>query len=86
VLSWNGIPAQIKVREDEGGRPLSVALSDRWVQEIDREAMAKGLIGTDEYLGGWEWGPEQERPGPARQVADTLVAELEAQWEEVRRA
>lgn len=81
ILAWNGIPAQIKVREDEGGRPLSVPLSERWVQEIDRVAMANGVIGTDEYLAAWSWGGEEHRPGTAREVADAVVAELETQWE-----
>jgi len=85
VLTWKGIPAQIKVRDDEGRRPLSVPLSERWVREIDRVAMAEGLVGTDEYLAEWTWGPEERRPGSAQEVADALVAELEAQWETIRR-
>ena len=83
VLSWRGIPAQIKVRDDRAGRPLSVPLSERWVQEIDRVAMAEGLTGTDAYLAEWQWAPEAERPGTAREVADALVAELEAQWDAI---
>ncbi|HEY7381394.1 MAG TPA: virulence factor [Gaiella sp.] len=85
MLSWDGIPAQLKIREDEGGRPLSVPLSERWGQEIDRVAMAEGVVGTDEYLARWQWGPEQERQGSAEQVAAAVVAELEAQWETLRR-
>jgi hypothetical protein len=84
VLRWKGIPAQIKVRDDAQRRPLSVPLSERWVQEIDRVAMAEGLVGADDYLAQWKWGPEEERPGSALEVADALVAELEAEWEEVR--
>jgi hypothetical protein len=85
VLSWDGIPAQIKVTADEGGRALSAPLSDRWSQEIDRVAMAEGVVGSDEYLARWQWGPEQERPGSAQEVADAVVAELESQWETLRR-
>ena len=80
ILAWRGLPVQIKVR-DEGRRPLSVALSDRWLQEIDRVAMAEGLVGSDDYLDGWQWSPEAERPGSAQEVAGALVAELEASWE-----
>ena len=81
ILSWKGIPAQIKVRDDEGGRPVSVPLSDRWIKRIDRVAMAEGLIGTDQYLAEWAWGAEEQRPGPAQEVADAVVAELEATWQ-----
>jgi Virulence factor len=76
VLYWKDIPAQVKVF-DEGNRPLSRALSDRFQIEIDRIAMEEGLIGTDEYLNQWRWSAKQERPGTVEEVADALVRELE---------
>jgi hypothetical protein len=85
ILSWRDIPAQVKVLE-EGRRPLSAALSERWQQEIDRVAMRDGLVGTDEYLAEWEWSPEAERPGSAADVLEALVAELEASREARRGA
>ncbi len=84
ILSWRGIPAQLKVTE-EGGRPTSVALSDWFVQEIDRVAMREGLVGSDAYLELWEWGEQLERPGSADEVAAAVVAEIEAEWEQARR-
>jgi hypothetical protein len=79
ILAWRGIPAQVKVfRED--GRPVSVPLSDWFVQEIDRVAMREGLIGSDEYLEQWQWSEDLEREGSADEVAAALVAELEAEW------
>jgi hypothetical protein len=83
ILSWRGIPAQLKVTE-EGGRPRSVALSDWFTKEIDRVAMKEGLIGSDAYLEQWEWGETLERPGSADEVASAVVAEIEAEWEPVR--
>lgn len=83
VLSWRGIPAQVKVFE-EGGRPVSAPLSDRWQQEIDRVAMREGLAGSDEYLALWEWSDDLEHPGEAREVLEAVVAELEASWGERR--
>jgi hypothetical protein len=80
ILSWRDIPAQVKVF-DEGRRPLSVTLSDRWQQEIDRVAMRDGLVGTDDYLSQWEWSQDAERDGSAEDVLDALVTELEASWE-----
>ena len=79
VLSWRGIPAQVKA-SDEGGRPASRQLADWFVQEIDRVAMREGLIGSDEYLQHWEWSEYLERPGSADEVADAFVGELEADW------
>ena len=84
ILSWRDIPAQVKVVE-EGRRPLSAALSERWQQEIDRVAMRDGLVGTDDYLSQWEWSQDAERDGSAEDVMDALVAELEASWETRRR-
>jgi hypothetical protein len=83
VLSWRGIPAQVKVFE-AGGRPRSAALSDRFQQEIDRIAMRDGLTGSDAYLADWSWSEPFERPGSVGEVLPALVAELEAQWDEIR--
>ena len=79
VLSWRGIPAQVKVFRDEGA-PISVQLSDWFIQEIDRVAMKEGLIGSDEYLDQWEWSGDLEREGTPEEVADAVVAELEEEW------
>ena len=84
ILYWRDIPAQVKVFE-EGRRPLSTTLSERWQQEIDRVAMRDGLVGTDDYLSQWEWSQDAERDGSAEDVMDALVAELEASWETRRR-
>jgi hypothetical protein len=83
ILFWRGIPAQVKV--EEGGRWRSAALSERWQQEIDRVAMADGIVGSDEYLDEWQWSDVQERPGTAAEVLESLVTELEETWEERRR-
>ena len=78
VLYWKHIPAQIKVFE-EGKRPLSRSLPDRFQVEIDSLAMKEGLIGTDEYLNQWSWTPKLERQGTLEEVADALIRELEQQ-------
>jgi hypothetical protein len=79
ILSWRGIPAQLKVfRED--GRPLSRALPDWFIEEIDRVAMREGLAGTDDYLSQWQWSDEHEQPGSAEEVAAAVTAELETEW------
>jgi hypothetical protein len=79
ILSWRGMPAQLKVFSDEG-RPRSIPLNNWFVTEIDRVAMREGLVGTDAYLEQFEWSENLERPGSAEEVAAELVAELEAEW------
>ena len=79
ILSWRGIPAQLKVY-GESGRPKSVELDDWFVKEIDRVAMREQIIGSDEYLELWEWSKDLERPGTVEEVVSEVVAEIEAEW------
>jgi hypothetical protein len=79
VMSWRGIPSQVKVTDDTGAT-VSRMLPASFQQEIDRVAMAEGLAGTDEYLEAWAWSEEVEREGSAEGVAEALVAELEETW------
>lgn len=84
VLAWAGIPAQVKASE-EGEKAVSRELPEWFTQHIDREAMKRGLYGSDEYLDQWEWSAYQEREGSPAEVADAVVSELEAEWEPVRK-
>jgi hypothetical protein len=83
ILSWQDIPAQVKVFREEAA-PLSRALSDRFMAEIDRAAMRLGLVGSDEYLEQWAWSDDLEREGEPEAVLAAVVAELEATFEAVR--
>lgn len=76
ILYWKHVPSQVKVFE-EGKRPVSRSMPDRFLAEIDRIAMEEGLTGTDDYLNQWEWTPKREREGSAEEVAEALVRELE---------
>jgi hypothetical protein len=84
ILSWRGIPAQVKVFQ-EGGRPLNATLPPWFQQEIDRVAMEQGLIGSDDYLNSWEWSPDLERSGSPEEVLAAVLSELEASWEARRK-
>ncbi len=85
ILYWQDIPSVVKAFDDDG-TPASRQLPDRFQQEIDRQAMRQGLASSDDYLAQWRWGDAQERPGPAEQVLDALVQELEQELDERRRA
>ena len=78
VLYWKHVPSQVKVFE-EGKRPVSRSMPDRFLTEIDRIAMEEGLAGGDDYLKLWKWTPKEEREGSAEEVADALIRELEQQ-------
>jgi hypothetical protein len=71
VMSWRGIPSQVKVIDDTGAT-VSKMLPAFFQQEIDRVAMAEELVGSDEYLEAWTWSDEIERE---------LAAELTAAWQ-----
>jgi hypothetical protein len=77
ILYWQEIPSQIRA-EDESG-DVSVQLPPKFMVRIDALAAARGLEGADDYLAQWRWSEEEERDGSAREVADALYRELEAQ-------
>jgi hypothetical protein len=83
VLSWRGIPAQVKAT-DASGASVSRQLPPFFQQEIDRVAMREGLMETDVYLELWTWSEERERDGSADAVAEALVAELAEEWQQGR--
>ena len=74
ILYWRDLPAQIRVYEN--GRPRSHKLPDRFQQEIDRVAMAEGLVNTDAYLELWAWSDRMTREGSADEVAKQVIQEL----------
>lgn len=75
VLSWRGIPSQVKA-SDAAGDSQSRMLPGSFQQQIDRVAMAEGLMDTDAYLEGWDWSEPVERDGSAADVAEAVLAEL----------
>jgi len=78
ILSWQDVPSLVKVFREDGSTE-SRQLPDWFQQEIDRRAMAQGLIGSDAYLEQWAWSDRLERAGEPDEVLDALVAELEAE-------
>jgi len=77
ILYWQEVPSQIRVEGDDGD--LNVELSQKFMVRIDALAAQRGLSGADDYLAQWRWSDEEERDGTAREVADAVLAELEAQ-------
>jgi hypothetical protein len=70
VLYWQDIPSVVRVGD------VKRELPEWFQQEIDRVAMAQGLVGSDAYLEAWEWRDLEPREGNAATVADAVEAEL----------
>ena len=83
VMSWRDIPSQVKATDDSGAT-VSRTMPGSFQQEIDRVAMAEGLIDSDEYLEAWAWSAEVERNGSAEAVAAAVVEELAEAWRRER--
>ena len=75
ILYWQEIPSLLRATGDDGSQ-VSRQLPDWFQQEIDRVAMAQGLVGSDAYLEQWRWGPAEERDGAPAEVLDAVEAEL----------
>ena len=76
ILYWQEVPSQVKAEDDVD--EVNIPLPARFMEEVDRKAMQRGLQGTDDFLAQWHWGEEEERDGSAQEVASAVVAELEA--------
>lgn len=79
VMSWRDIPSQVKATDPDGAF-VRRQLPAFFQQEIDRVAMAEGLIDSDAYLEAWAWSEPVERDGTAEEVAEALVGELADVW------
>ncbi|MGD9633921.1 MAG: virulence factor [Pirellulales bacterium] len=77
ILYWQEVPSQVFA--DDGENEINLAMPPRFMERIDEVAVARGLSDGDDYLDQWKWGDELERDGTAEQVAQAVVAELEAQ-------
>jgi len=76
ILYWQDVPSVLQAFADDGSS-VKRQLPDWFQQEIDRQAMEQGLIGSDAYLEQWHWGEVDERPGTPDEVLDALERELQ---------
>jgi hypothetical protein len=76
VLYWQEVPSQVKAEDDQD--EVNIPMPQRFMERVDRMAMQRGLQGADDFLEQWHWSDEEERDGSAREVAEAVVAELEA--------
>ena len=80
IIAWKNVPAMVEARD--AAETVTRPLSGRFQQLIDSVAVRLGLQDQDAYLDLWSRGEAQERTGSAAEVADAVVAELEARFSE----
>jgi metal-dependent amidase/aminoacylase/carboxypeptidase family protein len=76
IMYWKHIPQSFSVEGD--GRTIKKQLSQKTQDKIDAYAMAEGLTSTSDYALKYKRGDWVERDGAPEEVADALLAELEA--------
>jgi metal-dependent amidase/aminoacylase/carboxypeptidase family protein len=81
IFYWKHIPSSITVEGD--GRTIKKQLSQRIQNAIDAYAMAIGLTSSEDYSAQYKRGDWVERDGPPEEVAETLLAELEAEFAKI---
>ncbi|MCK6583383.1 MAG: virulence factor [Anaerolineales bacterium] len=76
VMYWRDIPQSFTVEGD--GHTIKKELSQKVQNKIDAYAMAIGATSTSDYAKQYKRGEWIERDGAPEDVAETLLAELEA--------
>ncbi|HEY4329301.1 MAG TPA: virulence factor [Phycisphaerae bacterium] len=78
VMYWQEIPSQIRA-EDSGGE-VDLQMPPKFMEYIDKVATERGLGSSDDYIAQWKWSDEEDRDGTAQEVAEAVMAELEAKF------
>ena len=81
ITYWKHIPQSFVVEGE--GRTVKKQLSQKIQNAIDAYAMAEGATSTADYAAQYKRGEWTERDGAPEEVADTLLAELEAQFAKI---
>lgn len=81
IIQWRDLPSLVEAMDGED--TVRVPLSQRFQDLIDAIAMREGASESEAYLEGWAPSPEIERPGDAETVAREVVAELEADFQDL---
>ena len=76
VMYWREIPQSFTVEGD--GRTVKRELSQKIQNKIDAYAMVIGATSTSDYAKEYKRGQWIQREGLIEEVADALLAELEA--------
>ncbi len=80
-MYWKHIPQSFTVEGD--GRTIKKELSQRIQNAIDAYAMAEGITSTTDYAAQYKRGSWVERGGSPEDVAEALLAQLEAEFAKI---
>jgi metal-dependent amidase/aminoacylase/carboxypeptidase family protein len=78
IMYWKHIPQSFTVEGD--GRTVKKQLSQKIQDKIDAYAMAEGATSTADYAAQYKRGEWIERDGSPEEVAEALLAQLEAEF------
>jgi hypothetical protein len=78
IYYWKDIPYGVRAR-DEKGRSTK-QLPPAFGAAVDAAAMAEGQTEARQYQAGFVWGPAEERPGAAEEVAQAVADEIVAAY------
>ncbi len=81
IMYWKYIPQSLTVEGD--GRTVKKQLSQKIQDKIDALAMAEGLTSSSDYAAQYKRGDWIERNGSPEEVAEAVLAELEAQFAKI---
>lgn len=81
IFYWKHIPSSITVEGD--GRTIKKQLSQKVQDKIDAYAMAVGLTASEDYSAQYKRGDWIEQAGSPEEVADALLAQLEAEFSKI---
>jgi hypothetical protein len=82
IIYWRDIPAQIIVRQKRVTEKRE--LPERFVQAIDRCAMAVGAKDSEAYLAEWRRGAPEPCGDDLAAEADRAMADLLAAYDDAR--
>lgn len=82
VLCWQEIPSVVEAKGEDGTHKIQ--LSQKFQELIDLIAMKRGLGGSDDYLLHWCKEKHPESDAPAQAAAETLAAEIEANYDQIK--
>jgi len=80
ILYWEHIPLGVKATDVNG--TVRENLPARFQEAVENAASRGGRAGAAAYTSMFKWGKEQEREGPAAQVAAAIAKELNETWNE----
>jgi metal-dependent amidase/aminoacylase/carboxypeptidase family protein len=81
-MYWKHIPQSFTVEGE--GRTVKKQLSQKIQNAIDAYAMAEGVTSTSDYAVQYKRGEWVEREGTPEEVAEKLLAELEAEFARIQ--